>query len=700
MKIALTDEQDEVARHRHGPGLVLAGAGSGKTSTISVRTIRLIEEGCPAGAILKMTFSRKAAGEMRHKMVKMAGASQLRGLQVDTFHAWGFRLIREFPERFGRTAAVTVTDETDQRRLIRDAAREAGIDLKESKVKRAVEKARSVYSYAKNGGLRLPANRDEIREVLRFSIGGLDKFHDQLMRMLEGYETRLRRSNALDFDDLCLLPGLALDRDKAFAELIGRRYRHVIIDEGQDTNLTQYWVVRAIGRWAASVLLIGDTRQGIYSFRGARIENTRAYIADFEPRQYLMRRNFRSTAEIVEAANALIAHNKMELGESFSDTGGGLGLTVIAAADGADGIRQIQRQFQKVASSGVPLGEIAFLGRVKRLSRLAEVAMSQLGVPVRVVGGFSIYESIEGRAAVGAARLLQNPHDGAALAAIAAFNPKLTEGVVTNTLDGVANGLSVLEALRASGSKGCEAAADLEVRLARLRTCGPQSVGEWVNAEWGLDMTGFYALKKDRAKSTSAEDIDKECERRQENLQLIDTATEGAIARVGEERAGRALDPGEYSVWVPEEEQWTMVVESRLDERDERRSPSKDVVTVSTQHRAKGLEWSYVFVLGMSESVLPLTRGEGDEDEDGAEDSLEEERRLAYVALTRAKIGCSLVHIEDMRRYLNRNNLLEPSRFIDEMGLQMPIPEVHQPSLQHPSYQPFRRSRVATGAQW
>lgn len=691
-----TTDQLQVINHRSGPGLVLAGAGSGKTSTISLRTIELLKEGVPPSRILKMTFSRKAAGEMRTKMVRLAGAQLLKGLVVDTFHAYCFRLIREFPQRFGRTTAVTVADDSDQRRLIKESAKECGLDLKESKVKRAVEKARSIYSLAKNDGLTLARQREDVAELLRFRIGGLEKLHDQLMKMLESYETRLRKSNLLDFDDLCLLVGRELDQNREFAELIGRRYDHIVVDEAQDTNRTQFWIVRSLARYAQSQLLIGDQKQAIYGFRGARVENINNYIAEFEPRRYVMRENFRSTAAIVEGANAMIAHNR-DLGESTSSATGGLGYTVLAAPDSFQGIRQIQDQFRRVVRSGVPLEEIAFLGRVKRLSRLAEVALSQIGIPSKIIGGMSLYDSLEGRAAIGAARLIQNPHDGPALAAMAAFHPLITEGLISAVLEGVANGLDVFTALRNAGRKGSEVALDLEGRLDRLRTCGPSQIGQWMGEPWGLDLPGYYQLKTSRARSSSAEELEKELNRRLENLALIDTATDGAIARVASERAGRELDPGEYGAWVTEAEQWTMVVESRLDDREEHKN-ARDAVTVMTVHRSKGLEWTYVFVLGASESILPLTGPDDDDEDDGANDGIEEERRLAYVAVTRAKTGCCLVHIENMGRFVSRNSLLEPSRFISEMGLEIPVPGLDQSELLREGV--YTRKPVASGAPW
>lgn len=701
--VNLTQDQAQVAAHRSGAGLVLAGAGSGKTSTVSVRTINLIEEGWRPERMLKMTFSRKAAGEMRHRMVEMAGPQLLKGMSVDTFHSFGFRLIREFADRFGRTSAVTVADESDQRRFIKDSAKSAGLDMKESKVKRSVEKVRSVYSYAKNAGLSMQRDREAIEELVRYGVGGIEKTYGQMMSMLDGYEQMLRRSNVVDFDDLCLLPGRALDQDAELARVIGQRYDHLTIDESQDTNLTQYWITRALARHSTSVLLIGDLRQCIYRFRGARIENVQSFITDFDPRQYLMRQNFRSTVTIVDAANALIANNRLDMGESFSSSEGGFGFTVIAAQEPNSGIRQIQAQLRKVLDAGVPLGEIAFLGRVKRLSRLAEVAISQLGHSLRIVGGTSIYESLEGRAAIAAARLLQNPYDGAAVAALGAFHPDITEGVIAQTLEGVSHGLDAFSALRSAGARGAQAAADLEERLGRLRETGPTGVGEWVSQAWGLDLAGFYELKKQRAKTSSSEDLDKECARRLENLALIDVATSGAIARLADERAGREVDPGEWSTWVPEKEQWDLIVQARLDDREEGKAPKKDVITVSTVHRSKGLEWSFVFVLGMSETILPMIGPDDEDDDDGGDDSIEEERRLAYVAVTRAKKGCALVHIESMGRFVARNSLLEPSRFIAEMGLCLPAPGLEQQEMRHQNAyaygQPMRK-KVATQAPW
>jgi DNA helicase-2/ATP-dependent DNA helicase PcrA len=630
---ALNPAQRAAVEHPGGPLLVLAGAGSGKTRVLTARIAHLIRaRGVPPERVFAVTFTNKAAAEMRGRVATLLGADP-RGLWIGTFHALSARLLRREAGLLGFTPAFTIYDVDDTQGLLKRLLEQRGHSLK-AFPPRAVH---AVISAAKNR-LVLP------EELGATADSPLERVAADVFALLG---PALRQANAMDFDDLLLHP-LALFREHP--ERLAawqRRFHHVLVDEFQDTNAAQYRLVKLLAGQHRELCVVGDDDQAIYGWRGADVRHMLAFERDF-PDATLVRleENYRSTQIILDTANAVIAENRGRLGKTlFTQKRGGAPVVVLAAADERDEAEWLARELAALAADGAAnYGDCAVLYRTNAQSRALEEALRLRGIPYRIVGAISFYERREVKDLLAYLRLLANPADDEAFLRIV-MAPR--RGIGDASLAALAQtagrwGRPLLEVAR-----GAERVAELRPNVRRLfeelaglidRLTAVAAAADPATAlEQILAATGYEQYL--------AEEGPEGVERLDNVRELIAGAAEWA--EVAEPAAPEEGTPVQRYL-----QQAALVTPA--DERDR----DGDRITLMTVHTAKGLEWPVVAIVGLEEGLFPLGRTAGEEG------GLEEERRLCYVGLTRARERLYLSWARTRYRF-GRVEFAEPSRFLE-----------------------------------
>ena len=600
----LNPAQRQAVEHVHGPLLVLAGAGSGKTRVLTARIARLIDaEGVPAERIFAVTFTNKAAGEMRERVARLLGRAPS-GLWIGTFHALSARLLRREAARIGFTSQFTIYDEDDQLRVVKRLMDERRISPK-AFAPRAIQ---SRISAAKN---RMQSPDDLLAESTFDPVGRI------AADVYAGLGPALRAANAMDFDDLLLHP-LALFREHP--EVRARwaeRFAFVLVDEFQDTNRAQYQLLRALGDHG-NVAAVGDDDQSIYGWRGARVGNMKDFLTDFPGAQVVrLEENYRSTQVVLDTANAVIAENRDRLGKTLRATRrGGELVTLVAAADERDEAEWITGELRQHAARGDwRYGEMAVLYRTNAQSRALEEAFRRSGLPYRIVGAISFYDRMEVKDLLAYLRLVANPSDNEAfLRAIGVPRRGLGEASLAQLADAAGRwGLPLLEAAEAAD------------RIDGLRPNVRQAY---------QDFARFMAGLRERSREwPPAQLIEHLCEALDYESHLLKEGPEGQERwdNVRELVAAAA----EWSEEVDEVEGdgtplERFLADAALQSAADTTEGAEEGVTLMTLHTAKGLEWRVVVLAGMEDGLFPLARAE---EQPGG---LEEERRLCYVGITRA----------------------------------------------------------------
>jgi DNA helicase-2/ATP-dependent DNA helicase PcrA len=633
---ALNTAQRTAVEHPGGPLLVLAGAGSGKTRVLTARIAHLIQAcGVPPERIFAVTFTNKAAGEMRVRVATLLGADP-RGLWIGTFHALSARLLRREAPALGFTHTFTIYDVDDTQGLIKRLLEQGGHSVR-SYPPRAVH---GVISAAKNR-LVGPA---ELRSAAESPLERV------AADIYEHLGTALRLANAMDFDDLLLHP-LALFREHP-ERLAGwqRRFHHVLVDEFQDTNRAQYLLVRQLAAEHRNLCVVGDDDQAIYGWRGADVRHMLAFERDFPGAAVIrLEENYRSTQVILDAANAVIAGNRERLGKTlFTVKRGGEPVVAFTAADERDEAEWLAREFASLASDGhADWSDCAVLYRTNAQSRPLEEALRMRGVPYRIVGAVSFYERREVKDLLAYLRLLANPADDEAfLRAVMAPRRGIGDASLAVVIQAAGRwGWPLLATAAAAGRlpelrpNVRDLLAAFAGTVARLREnvggADPATALESIVAVTGYEQ---YLAEE------GPEGVD-----RLDNVrELIAGAAEWAeVAQPSED------DQPEDSLIQRYLTQAALVTPA-----DEGDTGAGSRVTLMTVHTAKGLEWPVVALAGLEEGLFPLGRAAGEEG------GLEEERRLCYVGLTRARERLYLSWARARYRY-GRLELAEPSRFLD-----------------------------------
>ncbi|HXF99119.1 MAG TPA: UvrD-helicase domain-containing protein [Gaiellaceae bacterium] len=623
----LNEAQRAAVLHTEGPLLVVAGAGSGKTRVLTYRVAHLIRAcGVKPNEILAITFTNKAAGEMRERLERMLGATA-RAIWILTFHAACGRMLRREAQRLGYTSTFTIYDDQDQVRLVKACLEELGKDPKRFS-------PRGIHAQISRAKNELVSPAEYRARVASF-------WDQTVAEVYELYQRRLHASNAVDFDDLLMLTVEVFER---FPEALARwrkAFRYVLVDEYQDTNHAQYRLLQLLAGEHRNLCVVGDPDQSIYAFRGADIRNIMEFERDFPgTRVIALEQNYRSTNRILRAANALIEHNRERKPKRlFSELGEGLAVRVVEVEDEHAEARFVAAEVASLLKEGVAGSEIAVFYRMNAQSRVLEDVLVRQQIPYQVIGGPRFYERAEIRDALAYLAVLVNPSDAGSLLRIA-NRPRRGIGAASLArlvAHAEATGRTLFQALADPEAAGVAAASARAVRafhatMESLMARAPElPVDELL--ERVLERTGILeALEAERTI---------EARGRIENLQEL-----VGVAREYRQRAEEPTTAGFLQEVALLSDQDTI--------RDE-----GGLVTLMTLHNAKGLEFRAVFMVGMEEGVFPHARAL-------EEQGVEEERRLCYVGMTRARERLTLTHASARTLFGSRTYNL-PSRFLDEL---------------------------------
>ncbi len=636
----LNTSQREAVTYTEGPSLIVAGAGSGKTRVLTYRIAYLLQQGVPASSIMALTFTNKAAREMKERIMKLVSASDARYLCMGTFHSICTRLIRPHAELLGFTHDFTIYDTTDMKSVLKAICKERGLDEKVYKPTAVLSR----ISMAKNCGIS-PAQYGMNQQLLR---------EDREVRMYETatiyelYQARLKAANAMDFDDLLINMLRLLDISPEVRTQYQQQFRYLLVDEYQDTNYIQFLLVKRLAEPQNNICVVGDDAQSIYSFRGADIRNILNFRQVYpQAKLFKLERNYRSTQNIVNAANSLIHKNVHQIEKTvYSEKEEGNPLALQAYMDDraeAEGVTKLI-QFAHRTNG---YNDIAILYRTNAQSRAFENELRKHNIPYRIYGGTSFYQRKEIKDALGYFRLAVNPRDNEALLRIIAFPGR---GIGDTTMKKVAaNAIehhrSYLDVMRAPEETALDVSAATKTKLRgfaalvdRLRTLS-EEVDAYVFAEQTLRMTGVMtALALDHTQ----EGID-----RAQNVQEL----LNAIREFVEQRQNEGIDYTPITDFLSEV--------SLLTDQDDNLADTTERVTLMTVHAAKGLEFPVVFIAGLEENLFPSQFCVKPQE-------IEEERRLLYVAITRAMDRCYL----SFARQRFRNGQMafnSPSRFLNDI---------------------------------
>jgi DNA helicase-2/ATP-dependent DNA helicase PcrA len=638
----LNPTQREAVAAIEGPLLVVAGAGSGKTRVLTYRIAHLIRDlGVSPYALLAITFTNKAADEMKQRVARLVGGVS-RGMWVSTFHSACVRILRRDAPMLGYRSTFSIYDDIDSRRAVEYCVRDLDLDSKRfppKAIHAAISKAKS-----------------ELVDFESFASAGQGPYHERVAEVYRLYQQRLLESSAMDFDNLLMVTVELLGAFPQVLEHYQDRFRYLLVDEYQDTNHAQYRLVQLLGAKHRNVCAVGDSDQSIYAFRGADIRNILEFQRDYpDARVVVLDRNYRSTQTILDAANGVISHN---LGRQpkhlWTDLGVGEPVTVYRAQDEHDEAAFIAEELGVLGDAGIPLSGVAVFYRTHAQARVLEEVLVRYGIPYQVIGGPRFYERREVKDVLAYLRVLANPSDEVALKRVINVPKRgigsTTVGHLERAAEAEGNGfLGALEAAEDNPRLETRARRQIAEFLALLQQLqaaveqGPRAALQAV-----LDDTGYEAEL--RAEGTV------EALSRVENLrELLSVASEfeekGPLGGTGDEEweglAGRRrLELFLESVSLVSDVDALAEGEGRL--------------TLMTLHNAKGLEFPVIFIAGMEEGVFPHVRSLGDPGE------LEEERRLAYVGITRAQQRLFLT-LAVTRNLWGAPNYNSPSRFLGEI---------------------------------
>lgn len=633
----LTPEQRAAVEHTDGPLLILAGAGSGKTRVITRRVAHLLQSGVRAGSILAITFTNKAAGEMKQRVEAIAPGNKV---FISTFHSLGARLLRQYSDRLNIDRNFTIYDVDDRNKLVQAALDRVGMDNS----KYTPDRLAGAISKAKNALMTPKQYEQQAR----------DFFTQTVAKVYFDYEKRLRAANGMDFDDLLYLPAMALKLNEEFRAELDARFKYVLIDEYQDTNQAQYEIARRLSIHHPNLCVVGDPDQSIYKWRGSDIRNILDFERDFPAAKVItLEQNFRSTKTILHAASAVIDHNKQRKKKSLV-TGNPAGdpvrvLTYDSGLDEADGV--VHRIKQAVEGGKFKYRDHAIFLRINALSRTLESAFVKHGVPFQIVKGLAFYDRKENKDILAYLRLLVNPSDTVSF--LRAVNEP-ARGIGKVSLERVVNWANDNEL---SPAVAC-------AQVARI----PEIKGK---AATGL--RGFAQLLTDlRAKldlppHEIIREVLEKSGYRQMLLESTDDADADRLANIEEMITAAKQFADEDNTRTLADFLETITLASDVDVHDEH----ADHVSVMTFHAAKGLEFPVVYMLACEQGILPHNRSI----ESGKDDELEEERRLCFVGMTRAMKLLHLCHAR-MREFRGQTNYAIPSMFLDELP-----PEVERTDL-------------------
>jgi DNA helicase-2/ATP-dependent DNA helicase PcrA len=638
----LNPQQLAASAHVTGPALVVAGAGSGKTSVLTRRIVHLVQEGHAfPGEILALTFTNKAAREMRERVRKLLSSvapEVADQVMLSTFHSAGVRWIRKYGYVFGLPPHFTIFDDQDQNTLTKEVLREMGLSEEELSPKFVLEN----FDRLKNDGInpaehafleiRYPAHREKLKSIAKL------------------YEKKKEQSAALDFGDLLLKTYELLEKFPEVREALQKEYSYILVDEYQDTNAVQYKVLKLLSEKHKNLFVVGDEDQSIYRWRGADIRNIREFERDFpDAKIYKLEQNYRSTQSILDVANAVISHNKQRREkELFTDAGEGDLPEVHTFSTDFEEAKWVSRKIAELVRNGEAPSSIALLYRSHAISRLFEDGLRMERVPYVIYGGYKFYERAEIKDALGYMRLLINPRDDVAFLRIVNTPAR---GIGPTSVDKIkdvarAEQISLLEAISVMASGGMDNNSGVTAGTKKKFSAFVKLIADIQVQLRESRLSDFYAYLLDHSgyRNFLTEQNTVEAATKLDNL---------------EELRNVLVD---FETQNPEGGLEDFLQATSLATDFDKANPELSV-QMMTVHSAKGLEFPHVFILGMEEGVFPSKMSLNFM---GGEDDVDEERRLCYVAITRAEKHLRITHSK-VRRVYGRLQMQRASRFIGEM---------------------------------
>ena len=614
----LNDRQKEAVEWPDGPILVLAGAGSGKTRVLTTKLAYLVnEKKVDPYNILAITFTNKAAKEMKERAYKMLGYEAY-NMQISTFHSLGLLLIRENYEKLGFEKNFTILDSDDSLTIIKKILKEMNLDPK-------IYNPRAIRN-------KISSAKNELMDSNYYSRFVNSEYEEIVLEVFRKYESKVLKNNSMDFDDLLLLPIKLFKKYPDILEKYQDRFRYILVDEYQDTNEAQYILIKMLSKKYENICVVGDLDQSIYGFRGANFRNILNFEKDYPNAKVVpLEENYRSTGNILNVANDIIKHNKQRKEKNlWTKNENGPKIRYHRAYDEKDEANYVMEEINKLIINGEPRSSIAVLYRTNAQSRNMEEALLRENIPYKVVGSFYFYNRKEIKDLISYLKLIYNFNDDVSLMRVInvpkrQIGPKTIENLASKALS---SGVSLYEAI--TDGKELEFKKLIEKLKKESENVSLTELVELVLTETGI-----------RKELESSKTIDAEI--RLENLEEFKSITKNF-----EENNG-VISLEEFLLEI-----------SLVSDMEEHKNNS-DVVTLMTVHSAKGLEFDHVFIIGLEEGLFPHSNSLD------SLDDIEEERRLCYVAVTRAKKTLTLVNAKRRMLYGN-TNANPPSRFIEEIN--------------------------------
>ena len=613
----LNEQQKEAVTTVNGPLLGLAGAGSGKTIVLTTRVAYLLEEvGIAPEQILAITFTNKAAKEMKERIIQMLGPIGYQ-IQISTFHSFGLLILRENYEKLNYAKNFTILDSDDTLTVIKKIMKDMGLDPKEYNP-RAIKN-------------RISGAKNELLSPMEYERFAQTDFEEKVVKIYEKYEQKLKQNDSVDFDDLLMLPIQLFQKFPEILKSYQERFQYILVDEYQDTNEAQYILIKMISAKYRNICVVGDNDQSIYSFRGANYRNILNFEKDYKnPKVIMLEENYRSTKTILNAANDVIQNNKQRKDKNlWTNNEDGVKIRYHRALDEKDEANYVMKEIVHLIENHIKPEDIAILYRTNAQSRNMEDVLLRENIPYKVVGSFYFYNRKEIKDLISYMKLIYNQHDDVSLLRII-NSPK--RGIGAKTIENLTEkaneqGKSIFEVID-SGK---------ELAFKHM-------IEDLIIREQNLSLTELVEeiLIKSGMKQELVNEKSMEADIRLENLEEFKTITKSF-----EENNG-----------IVSLEEFLMEI-SLVSDVEEHKN-NNHVVTLMTVHSAKGLEFDYVFLIGMEEGIFPHNNSFMNPED------LEEERRLCYVAITRAKKSLWLVNAR-RRTIYGMESQNPPSRFIDEI---------------------------------
>jgi len=638
----LNEVQKEAVLHKDGPMLIIAGAGSGKTRVLTYRIAHLMNNNVDAFSILALTFTNKAAREMKKRIAQIVGESESKNLWMGTFHSVFARILRSEADKLGYPKNFTIYDTQDSVRLLTSIIKEMQLDKDRYKPKQILSR----ISAFKNSLITVKAyyNTPELQEAdMMASRPKVGEIYHQ-------YVERCFKAGAMDFDDLLLRTNELLTR---FPEVLAKyqdRFRYILVDEYQDTNHSQYLIVRALADRFQNICVVGDDSQSIYAFRGANIQNILNFQRDYEEvKTFKLEQNYRSTSNIVQAANSVIEKNKTKLDKEIwtANVNGEKVKIMRTLSDGEEGRFVADSIFDNKMNFQLKSNEFAVLYRTNAQSRAIEDALRKKDISYRIYGGLSFYQRKEIKDVLSYLRLLVNPNDEEALKRVINYPARGIGQTTVEKLTVAANHYkkSIFEVLENLDKIDLKLNSGTKIKLNNFVTM-IKSFQIEAQSKNAFEITDLV-IKKTQVIKELEKDAAPEAISRVENIQELLNGIKDFIEeqKVKEEDASLAYFLEDVALAT---------------DLDNEKSKDKDSVSLMTIHLAKGLEFQYVYIVGLEENLFPSAMSMSTRSE------LEEERRLFYVALTRAEKQAYLTYAYSRYRWGKLIDC-EPSRFLEEI---------------------------------